>query len=163
VDPEELGTELAFLARSKVLQQQKHTLTVLAPANSGDVKISFFVNISIGRIGQPHLTSDGTVNVASLLDLLATKLKVILQRIEAKDYQDIAAILRSGELLENGLAGAAALYSPTFQPSEAMKALTYFEEGDLASLSQDDRELLIHSVIHARNKPAASSVYRSLS
>ena len=79
------------------------------------------------------------MHVASLLDLLATK--VILQRIEAKDYQDIAAILRVGKLLQDGLAGAAALYSPSFQPSEAVKALTYFEGGDLAiNLSPEDRE-----------------------
>jgi hypothetical protein len=163
LDSEELARKFTFLSRSRVIQQQKNTLTVLAPAKTGEVKISFFGDIGIGRIGTPEPTRDRVVNVASPLDLLATKLKVILQRIEAKDYQDIAAILRSGELLENGLAGAAALYNPSFQPSEAAKALTYFEGGDLATLSPDDREYLIQAVVRAGNKPASMSVHPTLS
>lgn len=163
LEPRELGRHLEFLHRAKVIQQQENTLTVLAPAESGNVKISMFGDIGIGRIGTPELTADGVVKVASLVDLLATKLKVILQRIEAKDYLDIAAILRSGELLEDGLAGATALYSPAFQPSEAMKALTYFEGGDLDILSSEDREYLIRAVVNAGNKPAGGTVHRSLS
>jgi hypothetical protein len=163
IDPTELGQHFEFLPRSKVIQQQKNTLTVLAPAKSGDVKISFFGEIGIGRFGIPELTHDGVVRVASLLDLLATKLKVILQRIEAKDYQDIAAILRSGERLEDGLEGATALYSSSFQPSEAVKALTYFEGGDLETLSSGDREYLIRAVTNAQNKPAGGTKYGSLS
>src|SRR4051812_41286180 len=38
---------------------------------------------------------DGTLLVASLEDLLATKLKATLDRAEGKDYRDIAAILRA--------------------------------------------------------------------
>ena len=56
---------------------------------------------------------------------MATKLKVILQRAEAKDYLDIAVLLDRGITLGNGLAGAAALYGSAFQPSEALKALAY--------------------------------------
>jgi predicted nucleotidyltransferase component of viral defense system len=39
------------------------------------------------------LTLDGIISVASLTDLLATKLTVILQRAEAKDYIEIAALI----------------------------------------------------------------------
>lgn len=163
LDPKLMDVQFDFLRRSKVIQQRENTLTVLAPVQSGAVKVSFFGDITNGRIGTPEFTQDGTVKVASLLDLLATKLKVMLQRIEAKDYQDIAAILRSGALLENGLAGATALYSPSFQSSEAIKALTYFEGGDLAHLSTDDREYLVRAVVSARNKSAGVSRYPSLS
>ena len=109
------------------------------------------------------MTHDGVLEVASLLDLLATKLKVIQQRIEAKDYQDIAAILRSGIKLEDGLAAAAEMYAPTFQPSEAVKALTYFEGGDLSSLTVADREILIHAASIIRRIPVLGLVSRSLS
>lgn len=54
----------------------------------------------IGRINDPLLTDDGTLLVAPREDLLATKLKVLLQRIEAKDYLDIAALLEAGVSLE---------------------------------------------------------------
>lgn len=37
--------------------------------------------------------------VASAEDLLATKLKVIMQRIETKDYQDVAALIKTGNSL----------------------------------------------------------------
>jgi hypothetical protein len=153
----------AFLRRSEVIQDRPDTLSVLAPVAKAGVKVSFFGEIAIGRAGVPDRTPDGTVEVASLLDLLATKLKVMQQRIEAKDYVDVAAILRTGIRLEDGLASAAAMYSPRFQPSEAIKALTYFEGGDLASLSESDRRLLTRAVAGIRSLPVVGLASRSLS
>ena len=93
-----------------VLQEQPHTLTVLVPALEAEghrapeqaVKLSFFGKLDFGRIDRPELTEDGVLNVASLDDLMATKLKVLLQRIEAKDYKDIAAWLKLVSLLHVG-------------------------------------------------------------
>jgi predicted nucleotidyltransferase component of viral defense system len=48
--------------------------------------------------------------VASFADLLATKLTVVLQRVEAKDYRDVAAMMRSGLKPEFGLAAARRLF-----------------------------------------------------
>lgn len=110
---------------------------------SGEVKLSFFGRISFGRIGVPELTADGVVQVASLDDLLATKLKVLLQRVEAKDYVDIALLLRYGVVLDRGLSGASLLFGPTFQPSECLKALVYFHGGDLETLPLDLQQTLI--------------------
>jgi hypothetical protein len=50
------------------------------------VKVFFFEMLSFGRVGVPELTDDGIVQVAALNDLMATKVTVILQWIEAKDY-----------------------------------------------------------------------------
>jgi predicted nucleotidyltransferase component of viral defense system len=55
------------------------------------------------------------LNVASLDDLMATKLKVLLQRIEAKDYKDIAAMLEAGAFLARGRAGASQMYKGALQ------------------------------------------------
>ena len=41
----------------------------------------------------PLETSDGALLVASLDDLLATKLKAVLDRAEVKDYRDIARMI----------------------------------------------------------------------
>ena len=136
---------------------------MLAPSEGGNVKVSFFGGIGIGRVGTPDLTRDAVMKVASIEDLLSTKLKVILQRIEWKDYRDIVAILRSGVKLEDGLGAATAMYSPSFQPSEALKALTYFEGGDLVSLAPEDREYLIRAVSEVRNIPPRAIVSHSLS
>ncbi|MGD0731746.1 MAG: nucleotidyl transferase AbiEii/AbiGii toxin family protein [Terracidiphilus sp.] len=160
---ENLHRDFAFLRRSKIIQDRPDTLSVIAPAGEGGVKVSFFGGIGIGRAGVPDRTPDGVVEVASLLDLLATKLKVMQQRIELKDYRDVAAILGAGVPLEAGLAAAAAMFSPNFQPSEAIKALTYFEGGDLAGLSADERALLTRAVAEVRRVPVAGLASRSLS
>lgn len=128
------------IARSaQTLQQAKDTLVVRAAG----VKLSFFGGLRFGRVGDPHLTTDGVAEVASLEDLMAHKLKVILQRAEKKDYQDIAAMLRAGISLSRGLAAARLFFGAAFQPAESLKALTYFKDGDLARLLRDDRHALI--------------------
>ncbi len=92
------------------------------------------------------MTADGVMQVASLDDLMATKVKVLLQRVEAKDYRDIAAMVRAGVSLARGLASARLLFGPNFQPSESLKALVYFEEGDLYSLTSAEKKTLIDAV-----------------
>ena len=168
---EKLDNSFAFLKTAKVIQSQPNTLSVLVPGpevggkanDAANVRISFFGDLGIGRAGVPDRTPDGVLEVASLLDLLATKLKVILQRIEAKDYRDIVAILGAGLRLEEGLAAAAQLYPPNFQPSEAIKALTYFEGGDLAQLTGAERLVLTRSVADLRRIPLLALASQSLS
>jgi hypothetical protein len=146
-----------FLRGATVLQEQPDTLTVLIPSPKGDaegVKVSFFGDLSFGRIGNPELTEDGVLLVASFDDLMATKLKVILQRIEAKDYQDIAAMIRGGASLARGLSGAAQMYGRAFQPSEGLKALVYFDGGDLELLTGQERETLIEASQQVRGLPS---------
>ena len=108
----------------------------------GDVRLSFFGGLSVGRVGTPTLTEDGIAFIASPLDLLGTKLKVIMQRAEAKDYEDIAQLLRRGESLIQALGAARALFDSTFAPSECLRALTFFDDGDLAKVSTETRQLL---------------------
>jgi hypothetical protein len=148
-DHNEVIRRMPFLAKGTVLQEESHTLTFIVDATDPDqapVKLSFFSTPDLGRIGEPEWTQDGVLLAASLRDLMALKLKVILQRLEKKDYQDVHALLRHGISLEDGLAGARAIYGRRFQPSEALKALTYFKGGDLQALSQDVRNDLIRAV-----------------
>jgi hypothetical protein len=163
LDREQLGRAFAFLRNAEVIQDRPDTLSVLAPTREGSVKVSFFGRVDIGRAGIPERTTDGVLEVASLLDLLATKLKVMQQRIEAKDYLNVAAILRTGIRLEKGLASATAMYYPSFQPSEAVKALTYFDGGDLANLNEADRKLLTRAVSDMGRVPEMGLASRSLS
>ena len=107
---------------------------------AGPVKVSFFGGMSIGRINDPLLTVDSILLVASIEDLLATKLKAILDRAEAKDYQDIAAILRAGTSLEKALGAFKKIWNK--DPALPLKALGFFKDGDLPSLPKADREIL---------------------
>jgi hypothetical protein len=130
-----------FLESAQTLQQSKDTLVVLV---SG-VKVSFFGGLDFGRVGDPLLTRDGVVEVASLDDLMAHKLKVIVERAEKKDYEDVAAMHRAGVSLSHGLAAARLFFGKAFQPSESLKALAYFKDGDLPQLSRNDRRTLIEA------------------
>jgi Nucleotidyl transferase AbiEii toxin, Type IV TA system len=146
-----------FLRNATVIQDEVHSLTLLVAephAENSTVKISFFGLITFGRNEQPLVTNDGVLQVASLNDLLATKLKLILQRAEAKDYIDIAALIRSGLSLAKGLAIAQEMFRPSFQPSESLKALTYFNDGDLGTIQAADRATLISAAAKVRELPA---------
>jgi hypothetical protein len=116
---------------------------VLTRRAGATVKVSFFGAITIGRVGEPEATEDGVLRAASLLDLGGTKVKALLQRVEAKDYRDVLALLDHGVALADILSAARALFGPSFNPLLAQKALTYFEGGDLSDLGQDVRGRLI--------------------
>lgn len=47
---------------------------------------------------------------------MATKLKVILQRSEWKDYHDIATMIAAGVPVDERLAAAELIYQPQFPP-----------------------------------------------
>lgn len=155
---------MPFLERATVLQEEADTLTVRADPedpNQAPVKVSFF-NVGVGRIGIPEMTSDQVGLVASLQDLMAHKLKVVLQRVERKDYLDIHALMTHGESLAEGLAGARALFGRAFQPAEALKALTYYQGGDLHDLPARVQTDLIAAVARVENLPAPPRVDRDL-
>lgn len=135
---------LPFMTRSDVLQRAPDTLTVSALPGTAmnPVKVSFFGRIDTGRVGHPERTQDGALRVASLLDLFGTKLKVLLQRVASRDYLDLAAILRAGVPLKDGLGAAGTLYGSQFPPADAVKALAYFDEGDAASVDGATRLFL---------------------
>lgn len=148
-----------FLADALVLQDQPETYSVLVPYGDDEhshVKVSFFGRIGFGRVGEPQWTEDANLLVASLDDLMATKVKVVLQRVEAKDYRDVAAMSAAGVSLAKGLSSARQLYGSAFQPSEALKALVYFDGGDLDSLSPAERQTLIAAVAGVRDLPEVS-------
>jgi len=162
LDKVALRSAMPLLQASTVLQDSVNTLTVLT-ASPRPVKLSFFGSLSIGRVGEPERTDDGVLVVASSLDLLATKWKARFDRIEAKDYLDIAAIVRGGTSLDAGLAAGRALFGSAFQASEALKALVYFHGGDLEELSAEDRAYLIAAASSVRRIPAMQRVSSSLS
>ncbi len=124
----------------QVVQDERNSLTMLTGPD--DVKLSFFGGLGMGRVGEPTRTEDGFVSVASPLDLLATKLKVIMQRAEAKDYLDVAQLLRDRASLIQGLGAARTMYGPAFAPSECLRALTFYDDGDLATVGSETRQVL---------------------
>jgi hypothetical protein len=160
--PDELVGRYVFLRDAEVLQSQPNTLTVITAGKAAGVKISFFGGLSFGRLAQPLITPDGVMSVASLNDLLAHKLKTILQRVETKDYLDVDAILQSGLTLRDGVAGARLMF-PAFAPQECLKALTYFEDEALRDLPRDLEDRLLSAVKSVRFIPTVSLASSRLS
>lgn len=166
LDMDALFEAMPFLKKAVVIQQEPSALTVLVSAESfaaDSVKLSFFGPVRTGRVGAPQRTHDGMIDVASLDDLFATKVKVLLQRIELKDYRDLAAMITAGADLAKALGSARAMYGTSFQPSESLKAMTYFEGGDLEQLSWEDRTALVGAAKAVKTIPDVKIADRRLS
>lgn len=142
INPSQLLGTLKLLKGAKVIQNVSRTLTVVVN-RGGPVKLSFFGNLDLGRVGCPDPTEDGVVNVASLLDIAGTKAAVVCQRAERKDYIDILAIVNQGVSLDQAMAAARAIYGDQYNPIVTRKALGYFGDGDLSKLSAEQKNQLI--------------------
>ena len=149
------------------IQDSENTVTFeISPPDSGKgiATISFFGNLGYGRVGEPRLTEDGVLVVASALDIFATKLKGIIQRPSTEDFADIIRLIKSQESLLEALEAASILFGTDFSPMLALKALSYFDELK-PPLSQVDASFLIEQVsntvknISVRNieRPSLSS------
>jgi hypothetical protein len=147
-----LQAELGWAAEAEVLQFQPNTLT-LAVQRQGPVKVSFFGGLSFGRVGTPEFASASRVCVAALLDLAATKLKVVQERAESRDYVDLFHLLRAGVNLEDGLGAAQAVYGQLFNPTISVKALSYFGDGDLPRLPEETKQFLAQAAAAVREIP----------
>src|SRR5207237_3056097 len=106
------------------------------------IKLSFFGGIGFGRVGEP-VRIRGIARIASRLDLLGTKLATVTQRIEARDYIDIAALLGSGLTINEGVAALLALYGPQASGLQSVKTIAWFRDGGLDQvLPPDVRDVL---------------------
>jgi hypothetical protein len=133
-------TTLSGMKRS---QQAPDTLTGIVDRD-GPLKVSFFGLPHLVRIQPPHEVAENGLKVASLVDLAGTKAHVVQARAEAKDYMDIDALIRVGKIdLPTSLAAAQAIFGPDFNPQITLKALSFFDEGNLRGLPDDMKSCLV--------------------
>jgi Nucleotidyl transferase AbiEii toxin, Type IV TA system len=135
-EPAELMNRISYLDGAITQQSQHNTLTAII-SRPKEVHVSFFGGLAHKRVQNPDLASDNHIQVASLLDLAASKVLTVQQRALAKDYVDIAALLDAGIGLPRALAAARAIYGAQFNSALSLKALTYFDDGDLHNLDRD--------------------------
>jgi hypothetical protein len=150
--PGEVVEAVPFLARGERLQSRTNTLTV-SLGGAAPVELSFFGGLSIGRVEEPSSAAGTGLCVASLLDLAATKMAVVQQRAEKRDYLDIAALIRAGISLRRALGAAAALYGEQFNAAITLKALTYFADGDLPALPPTTQQFLAEEAASVSDIP----------
>lgn len=143
--PDDLERRVPFLRDAVRLQSAPNTL-VSAVERGGTVQVSFFGGLSLRRVQDPEVAEGSGILVASLLDVAATKARVVQDRAEAKDYQDVSRLLEEGIGLGQALAAARAVFGPAFNPLLSLKALSYFGDGDLPSLPGAVRSRLLSAV-----------------
>lgn len=165
--PGALQAAIPFLEGGVVGQSEPNTLTVwVRPLpNERAVNVSFFGGIGFPVIDRPDRPDPGGIVIASLRDLAGTKAKVINERVELKDYLDIATLLDAGLTLPDIVAAAVAIFPGEVDEISTMSAITYFDEGDAASFPEPLKKKLRAAARGARParapKPAFTSIEAS--
>lgn len=134
----ELISKFPLLAEHPLVQPEINTLNSFIEFPEGSVKIQFLAGLEKRqkRIDPVLIATDNQLQLASLKDLLGTKLNTIQCRAECKDYIDIDAVVRSGVSLEEGLGYAKAIYGKQFDPASSLRALCSFRDGNLSELDK---------------------------
>lgn len=141
-DPSVLAQEIPFMCCAQITQQAPNTLTGIID-RGGVVKVSFFGLPHLERLQAPHEIAGNGLKLASLVDLAGTKASVVQARAEAKDYIDIDALIRIGQVdLPTSLAAVREIYGPRFNAQITLKALSFFDDGDLRRLPEDMKSRL---------------------
>jgi hypothetical protein len=158
---EKIMSSLPFLKRAEIIQKELNTCSF---STENGVKLSFFGGLKFGRVEEPVLTNDNVLQVASLYDLFGMKLRVIMERAEVKDYKDIAVMLDNEMSLEKGLSCSSALFGNQFPTLESMRALTYFDDGNLHLLTEKEKNTLVSAVnkVQIHQLPKAKIISYSL-
>jgi hypothetical protein len=143
LDVASLQAGIPFLADARIIQREKNTLSAIVDRGE-PVKISFFGLPKLPRLAPPHIVGENKLKVASLIDLAGTKASVVQVRAESKDYLDVDAVMRLGNVsLPTALAAAQMLYGPSFNPEITLKALSFFGDGTLSDLPDDLKQRLV--------------------
>lgn len=141
IEPDGLLDSLLLLRDARTLQKDRNTLTVLI-GHDEPVKLSFFGVPRLRRLQPPDL-ADNRIGIASLLDLAGCKASVVQVRAEAKDYIDLDTILTGTSIdLARALGAACCIYGSSFNPQITLKALSFFDDGNLGQLPWEARERL---------------------
>ena len=144
-DPIKLSEQIPFLAGASILQSEANTLTCRVMRGE-PVLVSFFGVPRLGRLLEPDTVEHIGIRVASSIDLAGTKVSAVQRRPEAKDYIDIDTLIANGISLPMALAAGMAIYGAAFNPQITLKALSFFDDGNLGTLQSDMRQRLVTAV-----------------
>ena len=143
-EADDLLRSIPYLQEAERLAVSKNSLTCRV-YREGEVKLQFFGGLPLGHIEPRQQALGAGFWVASLLDVAGTKVKVLPERSETKDYIDIDALLRHGLDLSTLLGVANAIYGRSFNPVLSLKALTYY--ADVPRLADDVKERLTKAAL----------------
>lgn len=146
IDGDALLRELPLLRHATVTDMAINTLGCTVD-RGGPVRLSFSGVPQLPRLRPDHLSPGTGLRVGHLLELAGMKASVVQRRAESKDYLDIDAILTDGRVsLAWALSAGVGLYGDRFNPQVTLKALCFFDEGDLQTVPQSVRRRLAAAV-----------------
>jgi nucleotidyltransferase AbiEii toxin of type IV toxin-antitoxin system len=138
-EPGTLLQKIPYLKGASLRQAAPNTLSVNVD-REGTVQLSYFGGLGIGQVALAENVEGPGFKVASLIDLAGTKVVILPQRVELRDYLDIHALLTKAEIpLAEMLAAAHIVYGDQFNPLLTLKALAYHEYFTLAELPKSVR------------------------
>ena len=143
--PGELLGRHELLRGGRVVQAGSNVLTVLVDGPNGEVKISLMGGLEFVSRSTSECETEWPVAIASLDDIAATKFKVLADRAEKKDYVDVHALLGVGYTVKDLAIQAARLFGSAFNPWPSVKALHYYDDGNLSEVPAKMREELKHA------------------
>lgn len=146
---------LSFLQNTTLVQPEMNTLNVIIELPMGSVKMQFLADLAKRqkRVETPQQCYENNLQIASLRDLLATKLNTIQMRAELKDYVDIHAMLKHGLTLEDGLGCARAIYGKNFDPATSLRALCSYHDGNLLEIESTTKNYLLTAAHNVNDIP----------
>lgn len=158
-DAEDIFKHLPFLQEYMDDQEGPNWLRVHLP---GMIRLTFTGKVAFGRVGTPVVCDNG-VQLASLEDMMALRLRTLLDRSVLSDYRDIVAMLCQGVSVSEGLGNAVAMFGVDFPPMKALKALLLYEEtGQDAELSAAERRVLTEAAYSVGLIPEGKLLTRTL-
>lgn len=164
VDPDALLSSVPFLKGGSVAQRSENVLTVWVNSMPEErpVKVSFFGDLGLPVLERPDRQGSNGIVVASLRDLAGTKAKVINQRVELKDYEDIAALLDARMSLPEIVAAALAIFPGQVDYATTVSAITYFEDGEAKLFPESLKKKLRSAAMGASPVRAPKPSYLSI-
>ena len=145
-DPDELYAQVPYLHGAEVTQKEEDTLTCIVD-RQGPVKVSYFGGLGLACVEPPNIVDKLNFKIASLIDLAGMKVAVVQKRAVVRDYIDLEALMTIAQIdLSTALASGAIIYGNQFNPAITLKALTYFEEGELRELPKKVQDNLRQAV-----------------
>lgn len=165
VDPDGLLDTLALLRGCEVIQREPGVLTVrVTPEGMEDgIRLSFFGGLDLKVVANPLIAADNGMAIASILDVGGTKAKTIQQRIEVRDYIDLAALIEGGMSVDD-IIGACITIFGAHQISAVRTAQTmaYFDSAELADLPGSARTAIADGVRLALGPTPIPALHQSI-
>jgi hypothetical protein len=148
-DPVGLQAAVPFLREAVVATAERNMLTawVTPLGTERPVKVSFFGGVGFPVLDEPGLVRENRLVVASILDLAGTKAKAINDRIELKDYLDIAELLDHGLSMSTIVSAAVAIFGDAIDFVDTASAITYFDSSDFSGFPESLKSKLRKAAI----------------